>query len=121
MTLPVDAGFADWLRNGILYAPAIDAGIGTKWGDLATETEIGSPLAEIDGAAVEAARQLIFLAGPLVEDVAIVPGLRADLVGRCITLVFDGLGYAAGKPVFVIAAEEAETTHLTTLTILRAL
>lgn len=77
-------------------------------------------------------RQLAFLAGPLVEDVAVVDGLRADLLGQSITLKanpIDGagadpvrqLGYELGRTVFVIGYQEHDELEQTTLIVLRKL
>lgn len=117
----VDPGIAAWLRGGALFASSSDAPVAAAFGASAIETEIRTPLATKAGAEAEAARQLAFLKGPLVEDTAVIPGLRADLIGQAITLRGTELGYDTGKAVFVIAAEEADAADLTVLRVLRRL
>jgi hypothetical protein len=131
--MSVDQGFARWLREGILFASVSDAPTAATWGALARETEIRSPLALAAGAEAEAARQLAFLKGPLVEDELVVDGLRgAELLGRAWTVTMhppEGaapaatrqLGYEVGVSVFVIAYQEQEDADLTTLFVLRTL
>lgn len=113
----VDAGLAEWLRAQALYATA--GGEAPAWGDRALETELISPLAMRADAEAEAARQLAFLAGPLVLDQHVVDGLRADLIGRVVTLEGDTLDYQAGVAGFVVSVQEGE--GVTTLGVLRQL
>lgn len=119
--MTVDAGFARWLKEGIIYASATDTAIETKWGARARSTDVGSPLATKAGAEAEAARQLAFLGGPLVIDDHVVAGLRADLIGQPVTLTINRLGYDAGVVVFVIGAAESDQVEQTTLTVVRRL
>ncbi len=76
-----------------------------------------SPFATEAGAQAEGARLAAFYAFPLVEDVAIVAGARADLQGRCIAADCRRLDYRPGDLVFVIGAQELDngTTSLTVL------
>ena len=118
----VDPGYAEWLKAAALYSVAADSGVTSAFGALAVEQEIISPLALKTGADAENARQIAFLAGPLVADRLSVPGLRADLLGQCITLKSDRSGYTgAGKTCFVIGVDESDTVERTTLTVLRKL
>jgi hypothetical protein len=116
----VDGATVEWLKEGRLIAPYTDSGIASAWPD-AFETEIMSPLALASDALVEAARQQGFLKGPLAEESADVPGLRSDLLGKCVTISSSNLGYAPGLDVFVIGVEEQELIERTKLTVLRRL
>jgi hypothetical protein len=128
----VDLELARWLKEGALWTSADNAGVVAAFGAIARTTEIRSPLALAAGADAEAVRQVAFLGGPLVEDVAIVSGLRRDLLGQAITLKAnppDGeaasavrqLGYEVGKTAFVIAYQEHDDIEQTTLVVLRKL
>jgi hypothetical protein len=117
----VDPGLADWLRGRALFTSAADAAITAAWGSDAIEGELVSPFALKADADTEAARQIAFWAGPLVLDTHVVPGLRADLQGRVVTIATDKLGYGAGKPVLVIGVEEADDAEQTTLLVVRKL
>lgn len=119
--MPVDAAQVQWLKDGAKFEVSTDAGIVAAWGADASETEIVSPLALVADATPEAARQEAFLKGPLVVDRHIVPGLKAHLTGRPVTLTIARLGYDAGLDVFVLGAEEQDGVELTTLTVLRRL
>lgn len=119
--MTVDAGFARWLREGVLFAPANDAAIALRWGESARASEVRSGLATQAGAQAEAARQLAFLKEPIAVDEHLVPGSRADLLGRAVTISGDRLGYEAGADVFVIEVEELDTTAQTKLIVLRRL
>ena len=115
----VDSGYALWLRSPALYANAaavLPAGLQAS----AIDSEIISPLATKAAAEAEAARQIAVLGGVLVEDRHVVAGARRDLIGKCITLQGDQLGYDAGVAVFVIDADEQED-NLTALHVLRRL
>lgn len=121
MTVAVDPGIADWLKTGALFSVKEDEGANGKWPGVAIDTEIASALALKEDAVIEAQRQLTFVGGPLALEVHVVPGLRADIIGKAVTIIASGLGYEAGRDVFVIDAEEAETTEQTTLAVLRRL
>lgn len=113
----VDPGYAISLKNEALYlrAPSPSSG----WGARGVSSKATSPLALRADCEVEALRQAGFLAGPNVRDRAVVPGARRDLIGRVVTLRFDGLGYATGVQCFVIGADEGETD--TVLSVIRKL
>lgn len=115
----VDAGLAAWLKSPALYVVQTDATLATKWGDRAGTSEYISPFAIKADAIAEATRQIAFLGGPLFKDEHTVAGLQSKLVGQCVTLVGDRYAYAAGAAVFVLRAQESETTDTTTLTVLR--
>jgi hypothetical protein len=117
----VDAGFARWLKEGVIFAPADDAATSALWGALARSSDIVSPLATKAGADAEGIRQIAFLKGPFVVDQHVVPGQRFDLLGRAVALTNPRLGYAGGVTVFVIGVEESEDVNLTALTVLRRL
>jgi hypothetical protein len=130
--MSVDLELARWLKEGVKFASADNAGVAAAFGALGRTTEIRGPLALAAGADAEAVRQVAFLGGPLVEDVAVVSGLRRDLLGKCITLRADPpegqaanaarqLGYELGQPVFVIGYQEHDKAELTTLFVLRKL
>lgn len=115
----VAVSVADYLKATALFA-AVATPSAVAWGDRGVESEIISPLWDKAGAEAEGARQAAFLAGPLVEEVARVPGLRRDLMLKTVTISGDRLGYAAGATVFVIGFSELETNE-TELIVLRAL
>lgn len=112
--MSVDASFADWLKADARYVTA-PAAAAAAWGDGARETTIVSPLALQADAAAEAANQAAILAGPLAIDEHDVPGARVDLVGRCVTIAADRLGYGAGRACLVVGA--TEKPGFTTLTV----
>ena len=114
----VTPGYGAYLKAAARFASATIAGAG-MWGDQGQTSSVISPLANQADAQAEAVRQAQFLAGPLVVDNAVVPGRRADLVGTSIYLQGDRYGYEAAPEVFVIGADEGNTT--TTLTVLKRL
>lgn len=115
----VDPDFATWLQRDELSALSSSAATEAKWGALAADATISSPLADKADAADEAARQLEFLSGPLAIETLRVPGQRADLLGRVVSLVASKGGYANGPSVFVIGADETDAAGSTKLTVLR--
>jgi DNA-binding transcriptional regulator LsrR (DeoR family) len=119
--MSVDAAVVRWLKEGAIYELASDASTVTKYGAVARETSVMSPLALTAGAAAEAARQVAFLSGPLVVDTHLVKGLRSDLIGQPVTITTARLGYDAGLVVFVIGVAERDETDQTVLTVLRKL
>jgi hypothetical protein len=119
--MSVDAGTAEWLKEGALYASIEDALAAAAWGADAVETKIVSPIALAADAQTEAARQLAFLKGPLALETHDVAGLRSDLLAKAVTIVGAQLGYDAGLTVFVIGVEEREGVERTKLTVLRRL
>jgi hypothetical protein len=91
------------------------------WDALARSTDITSPLALKADAEAEAARQVAFLGGPLAIDEVLVPGSRADLWCKPVTIRIDRLGYEDGRTVFVFGVAESDDVDTTTLTVLRRL
>lgn len=119
--MTVDPTFVSWLKQPALYAISTVAGASAAWGDKATTSSVVSPLRNQADADAMADFQAAFLAGPLMQDKALIPGLRSDLVGKCITLKGDRLGYevAGGVNVFVIGASENEDGNTTVITVLK--
>lgn len=112
----VDPNLASWLKDKALYrtaTPSLPSGLQA----MAIESELISPFAASAAADTELARQALLFDQPLAMDNATVQGRRIDLVGRCITLKGDQLGYDAGIDVLVIQAVEQEdaTTQLLVL------
>lgn len=120
MTL-VDPDFAEWLASEDIAAIASDAAAEAKWGAIAIDTAIASPLALKGDALAEAARQLAFRAGPIAIETLRVPGLQLAMIGKVITLKADKGGYAAGVDVFVLGADEIDGIGGTKVTVLRRL
>ena len=89
------------------------------WGDRGVDSETISPLHLEADAIAEAARQVAFLSGPLVEDIVSIPGARRDLMCKTITVFCDKLGYEAGVNGFVVGY--AEQDGFTELNIVRRL
>lgn len=116
--MPVSLSTAETLKATATFV-SVDSPSGVAWADRGVESEIISPLYEEAAALVEAARQAGFLAGPLVEDVASVSGLRRDLMGKVITIKIAKLGYDAGLAALVIGYSELEAS--TELQIVRSL
>lgn len=117
--MPVVAStLAEWLRSPELVELVEDLGILAAWGDLATDSQISSPLALRADAAAEATRELAFLGLPLAVETIEVAGAQAALVGEARRISADVPEYAAAQPVFVIAADEREG-GVTLLTVLR--
>jgi hypothetical protein len=117
----VDGGLVEWLKQGALFASATDAAVVAAWGNDGRETEIMSCLALEADAAAEAARQLAIMKGSVAFERHDIKGLRADLIGKPVTITCDRLGYDAGLTVFVIDAEERKGTERTDLIVLRRL
>ena len=116
----VDQGFAQWLKDESLLTSAATGGVAVGLLPSAIESEVISALATKAAADSEAARQIAILGGPLALDRHVVKGQRRDLVGKCITLTHDLLGYSAGEPVFVVSADERDD-NLTILEVVRSL
>jgi hypothetical protein len=72
-------------------------------------------------AAAEAARQLAFLGGPLVEDEHLLVGQWAPYLGQVIILTIDQLGYDAGVAVFVIGVQDDRASDTSRVSVLRRL
>lgn len=116
--MTVASDYAAYLKADALYATVATANA-AAWPDGVT-LERTSAMATIDAGVGEAARQAAFLGGATVRDIAIVPGRRSDLLGRCIVGRHSDLGYAAGVAAFVIGVEEM-TDGTTQLTVIRKL
>lgn len=109
MALPVDTGFAQWLRGPALYVNWPNAGLAAGLLGSAIEQEIISPYATKAGAEAAAPLQIDFLGGPLAFDRHIVKGTRRDLIGKAVTFRHALLGYSgAGAVGFVVEADELE-------------
>lgn len=119
--MSVDAEFAAWLQSEELISVATDAAAEAKWGAIAIDTRISSPIAFAADAVTEAARQLAFRPGPLVVDVLRIPGLHLELIGEVVTIRAEKAGYQAGVDVFVLGADEIDGDGGTKLTVLRRL
>lgn len=117
----VDAGYASWLKAPSRTVGATITGAAAAWGDKAVDSTVVSPLALKADAQAEATYQAQFLAGPIARDTVLVKGLRADLIGRLVTIVGDRLGYEDGADVFVIGAKESDRVQTTSLTVLKRL
>jgi hypothetical protein len=119
MAMSVDGDFAAWLQSEEMTTVAADAAAAAKWGSLAIDTRISSPIAFAADAAIEADRQLDFRPGPLAVEVLRIPGLHLELIGEVVTLRADKGGYSAGIDVFVLGADEIDGDGGTKLTVLR--
>ncbi|MDQ1229264.1 hypothetical protein [Sphingomonas sp. SORGH_AS_0879] len=114
----VAAGYAAQLKAEQRELPVATASA-ARWPKGRTITS-ASPFATEAGAQAEGARLAAFYAFPMVEDVAIVTGARADLQGRCIAADCTRLDYKPGDLVFVIEARELDN-NTTALTVLKRL
>lgn len=119
--MAVSSDLAAWLKSEALFASS-DGSVAGAFGDTSKDSTVITPLVNKADAVTEAAYQAAFLSGPLARDKAVIKGYRSDLIGKCVTLTGDRLGYdGAGAAVFVIGAEEAESGATTTLTVLKRL
>jgi hypothetical protein len=118
--VPVDTGFADWLKSDALYSSWTNATLPAGLQGVAVEQQIVTCLATGAGAIAEAARQGAFLGGPLAIDKHTVKGARRDLICKPVTLQIAALGYDAGVSCFVIDVNELDG-GVTELTVLRPL
>jgi hypothetical protein len=111
----VEAGYAAQLKSAQRELPVATPGA-ARFPKGRTITS-ASPFATEAGARAEGDRLAAFFGYPLVEDVAVVRGARADLQGRCIAADCTRLDYRPGDLVFVIEAQELDndTTQLTVL------
>jgi hypothetical protein len=118
--VPVDAGFATWLKEGALYL-SVSPDNAAAWAGNGVETEIVTPFALRAAAVAAGSAQADFLKGPNVKDLLAVRGARRDLIGRCIALTGDRMGYSnVGRAAFVLGAEELDN-GTTILAVLRRL
>ncbi|WP_066550762.1 hypothetical protein [Sphingomonas sp. CCH15-F11] len=118
--MSVDAVTAAYLKSEAMFVTR-SPGAGIDWAGSDRVGEIVSPLATLADAQAEADRQLAFLASPRSIERIEVPGNRADLLGRAVTIAAQGGGYDAGITVFVIGVEELAEVDRTVLTVLRRL
>jgi hypothetical protein len=117
----VDPIFAQWLQEEGLWLVAEDAAGIARWGADAIKSERMTCIALRADADIEAARQLLFMRGPLVVDEHVLAGEWRQYRGQVITLTIDRLGYDAGVGVWVLGAEDNKATGLSTVTVLRSL
>lgn len=114
----VEQGYAAWLKGETLTVTAI--GDMARW-PLGAKAGGVTAFATKPGAMAEAARRLALTGTPYVRDIAVLPGLRRDLIGRCVMLVSDNLDYVpGGNRVFIVAVAEQEN-GTTIATVLRKL
>lgn len=118
--MSVDPVTAAWLKSPYSTVSDADATVAGIWGALATESEAISSLADRTTAIAEAARQMAFLTHPSAPDRVLVPGLRADLLGKLIDATTDRGGMTAAR-CLVIGVEEQADVETTILTVLRKL
>ncbi|MCH4893373.1 hypothetical protein GO308_09655 [Sphingomonas sp. SFZ2018-12] len=118
--MSVDAVTAAYLKSEAMFVTR-SPGAAIDWAGSDRVGEIVSPLAAQADAQAEADRQLAFLAAPRSIERIEVPGNRADLLGRAVTIAAKGGGYDAGVAVFVIGVEELAEVDRTILTVLRRL
>jgi hypothetical protein len=117
----VDPVFAQWLQEDALKSVTTDAALAARWGDGAITTERLVPHALLGEAQTEAARQLAFLGGPLVEEQHTVSGEMRGYLGQVINLTIAQLGYDAGVDVFVIGVQDNLQAGVSTINVLRRL
>jgi hypothetical protein len=117
----VDPVYAQWLQADTLWVVGADAVRQARWGDTALTLSRQTTIATNADAAAEAARQLAFLGGPLVEDEHLLVGQWAPYLGQVITLTIDQLGYDAGVAVFVIGVQDDRASDTSRVSVLRRL
>lgn len=120
MIVDVDAGYAAWLTAGQLQL-ALDTPAASRWQAQGISAAIDTPFADRAATQDMATRLAAVLGGPLVQDRATVPGERRDLLGRCIRLAADQLGYAAGGEVVIVLGVTEQANGTTELAVLRRL
>lgn len=120
----VDPAYAEWLQAPARTAVQTDAALVARWGARAGTAEVNCAFDSEADALAEAARQIAFFGGPLVEETATINGL-VDINavrGRAITLTLSGDPvFGAGVTVFVLGGVPDEATGVTTLYVLRRL
>lgn len=117
----VDPVYAQWLMAEARLHVAELAALKARWGATGLTSKRVTTLAELADAEAEAARQLAFMGGPLVEDEHQMPGAWADCIGQVVTITTERLGYADGLDVFVIGAEDNRASGMSRVTVLRRL
>jgi hypothetical protein len=119
-----DSAYSEWLQAPERLVTLDDAAQGLRWGDGAEAVSASSVLDAEVATNAEAARQLAFKSGPLVEEEIILPKLIdvASVRGRVWTVSIDNdEAYQVGLPVFVLGGEALHQTGMTKLIILRKL
>lgn len=117
----VDPVFAQWLMAEGDWTVIDAATLLARWGAGGVTSQRATTLATKADAEAEAARQLAFLGGPLVEDEHLLVGAYADAIGTVITVTGPSLGYETGVDVFVIGARDDRAAGTSTVTVLRRL
>lgn len=117
----VDPVFAQWLMADCLWSMATDVAVAGRWGDSGLTKERQTTIATRADAEAEAARQLAFMAGPLVIDNHLLLGRWEPYRGQVITITCNRLGYDAGVDVFVLGAEDVMASGTSRVTVLRRL
>lgn len=117
----VDPVYAQYLMSQTLWAVASDDAAATRWGATAAIKERRTTIATKADAEAEAARQLAFMAGPLVMDEHVLLGQWVRYRGQVVTITGNKLGYDAGAEVFVLGAQDALATGTSVVTVLRRL
>lgn len=117
----VDPVFAQWLMDQARWHVEEDAALKARWGETAELSDRVTTIATKADAETEAARQLAFLGGPLVEDEHLLIGEWGGYLGQVITLSIDKLGYDAGIDVFVISVEDDRSAGTSRVKVLRRL
>jgi len=117
----VDPVYAQWLQDQALYQVSEDAALRARWGVSGITAERITTIALQADAQAEAARQLAFMGGPLVQDEHVLVGQWAAKLGQVITITGTKLGYEAGLDVFVIGVNDDRAKGTSTVTVLRRL
>lgn len=117
----VDPVFAQWLMDHARWHVAEEATLKARWGETAETSERVTTIATKADAEAEAARQLAFLGGPLVEDEHLLVGEWGAYLGRVITVSIDKLEYDAGIDVFVVGVEDDRSAGTSRVRVLRRL
>lgn len=117
----IDPVYAQWLQDIGLWHVSTDATLSARWGDKAMTTERMTTLALKADAIAEAARQIAFLGGPLVDDEHLLKGEWSAYLGQVITITGTGLGYEAGIDCFVIDVQDDRSAGTSTVRVLRRL
>lgn len=119
-----DSAYAEWLQSPERLVTLDDAVQAGRWGDLAEAVEASSVLDSEAAANTEAARQMAFKCGPLVEEEIMVASLLDVSLYRgrvwTVTIANDAV-YSAGRDVFVLGGDVMHQTGTTRLIVLRKL
>jgi hypothetical protein len=120
----VEPAYAEWLQQPERLRIENDAARAAIWGAQAETNTVSSAIANEADAGPEALRQLIFQAGPLVEEQVVIPKLLkvSEVRGKCWTVQISGdAPYEAGALVFVLGGVEENALGVTRLDVLRRL